>query len=148
MLSTSNGLYKSQAGFTLIEIMIVVAIISILVAIATVSYQTQVRKAQIMVIYQTMNDFRVPYQILINDGDGVTDFSPNGLNMPSNTKYCQFSVTAPNPLGVTINAIQCKIQNLSYLSEQTISLDRALNGSWSCRASADISKSYLPQDCQ
>jgi len=148
MLSISNGSYKSQAGFTLIEMMIVVALIGILTAIATVNYQNQVRKTQIMTIYQTMNQFRLPYQILINDGEGVTGFSPNGLNMPTQTKYCQFSVIAPSANTATHNVIRCQIQNLSYLSNQTISLDRNTDGNWSCRASAGISKSYLPQDCK
>jgi len=71
--------------------MIVVAIVSILVAIATVSYQTQVRQTQVIIIYQEINYFRLPYQTLINEGAGVTDFSPSGLNMPAQTKYCQFS---------------------------------------------------------
>ncbi|WP_413786693.1 pilin [Psychrobacter sp. Pi2-51] len=128
--------------------MIIVAIVGILASIAIISYQNQIRKTQIMVIYQTLNDFRMPYQILLNDGDGVIDFSPNGLNMPSNTKYCQFSVTAPNTNTATPNAIHCQIKNLSYLPNQTISLDRSTDGDWSCKASAGISKSYLPQDCQ
>ena len=138
----------SQFGFTLIEIIIVVAIISILATIATASYQTQIRQTQLIIIYQDLNHFRQPYQILVNDGDGVINFSPNGLNMPTNTKYCQFSVTPPNTNMATPNAIRCQIQNLSYLPNQTISLDRSTGGNWTCRASAGISKSYLPQDCQ
>lgn len=148
MLSISNGSYKSQAGFTLIEIMIVAAIVGILVSIATVNYQNQVRKTQIMLIYQSLNDFRTPYQILLNDGEGVTDFSPNGLNMPLKTQYCQFSVRPPNQNGPTPNAVSCRIQNLSYLQDQHLSLDRAVDGSWQCRPSAGIPKSYLPHACQ
>lgn len=148
MLSISNGSYKSQAGFTLIEIMIVVAIVGILVSIATVNYQNQVRKTQIMLIYQSLNDFRTPYQILLNDGEGVTDFSPSGLNMPLKTQYCQFSVRPPNTSGITYNAINCQIQNLSYLENQHLSLDRAEDGSWNCKSSIGIAKIYLPEACQ
>jgi len=148
MLSTLNCSYKSQSGFTLIEMMIVVALIGILTAIATVNYQNQVRKTQIMTIYQTMNQFRLPYQILINDGEGVTGFSPNGLNMPTQTKYCQFSVIAPSANTATPNVIRCQIQNLSYLSNQTLSLDRSVEGNWQCRASTGIARNYLPQACQ
>ncbi len=148
MLSTSNYSQNSQSGFTLIELMIVVAIISILAAIATVSYQNQVRKTQIMTIYQTINQFRLPYQILINDGAGVTEFSTSGLNMPMQNKYCQFSVIAPNVDAATLNAVRCQIQDLSYLSNQTLSLDRSSDGNWNCRASAGIARIYLPQACQ
>jgi len=138
----------SQLGFTLIEVMIVVAIISILAAIATVSYQNQVRKTHITTIYQTINQFRLPYQMLINDGAGVTSFSPTGLNMPTQNQYCQFSVTAPSANTATTNAVQCNIQNLSYLTNQTLTLDRSADGDWSCRASSGISRNYLPPACQ
>ena len=77
---------STQSGFTLVEIMVVIAIIGILASIATVSYQVQLRKTQVMTIYKEINHFRMPYQILINEGVGVTGFSPSGLNMPVQTK--------------------------------------------------------------
>ncbi|WP_201603914.1 pilin [Psychrobacter immobilis] len=137
-----------QSGFTLVEMMIVVAIIGILAAIAGVSYQTQIRQTQIMTIYQTINQFRLPYQTLVNEGAGVTAFSPSGLNMPDQTKYCQFTVSSPAVSGTTTNAVTCTIQNLAYLQGETIGLDRATDGSWQCRASVGISRNYLTKDCQ
>ena len=144
----SNRHVLSQSGFTLIEVMIVIAIVGILAAIATVSYHTQIRKSQLTTIYQELNYFRQPYQILMSEGAGVKDFSPNGLNLPEQTKYCQFEVTEPNVNGITTDAVKCTIQNLSYLQGQSLSLDRANDGSWQCRPSAGISKSFLPQACQ
>ena len=139
---------NSQSGFTLIESIIITAIIGILVSIATVSYQTQVRKTQIITIYKEINHFRLPYRTLIDNGAGVIDFSPRGLNMPAQTKYCQFSVTAPLAGSTTANAIICRIQNLPYLQAQTLSLDYLADGTWQCQASAGIKDAYLPQDCQ
>jgi type IV pilus assembly protein PilA len=138
----------SQSGFTLIELMIVIAIIGVLTALATLSYQHQVRKAHIVTIYQTLSQFQVRYQTLIDEGGKVTSFSPNGLNMPVQTKYCKFSVTAPNSNSATLSAVVCRIQNLDYLSNQTITLDLDADGAWQCRASAGISKLYLPKDCR
>ena len=143
-----NDHLSTESGFTLIEIMLVVAVIGILAAISGVSYQTQVRQTQLMTIYQEMNFFRLPYQNLMNEGAGVTDFSPSGLNMPAQNKYCQFTVTAPAGSGVTTDAITCTIQNLAYIQGETLSLDRAADGSWQCRASVGISKNYLTKDCQ
>lgn len=139
---------SSQLGFTLIEIMLVIAIIRILSAITIGNYQVQVRQTHFTMLCQEMNHFRLPYQILMHEGAGMTDFSPNGLNMPTQTKYCQFSVIAPKSLDSVPNAIQCQIQNLSYLSNQTLRLDRAADGNWTCRASSGIARAYLPQACQ
>ncbi|WP_201616803.1 pilin [Psychrobacter urativorans] len=138
----------TQSGFTLIELMIVIAVIGILASIAVVSYQTQVRQTQLITIYQEVNQFRLPYQILINEGAGVSGFSPSGLNIPAQTKYCQFSVTKPAASGITIDAITCTIQNLAYAQGQTLSLDRTADSAWQCRASTGIAKAYLPKDCQ
>lgn len=143
-----NCLFSAQSGFTLIEIMIVIAIIGILAAIAGASYQTQIRQTQLATLYQEINHFRLPYQILMDEGAGVTDFSPSGLNIPSQTKYCQFTVTAPAKSGITANAVICTIKNLPYAQGETISLDRAVDGSWQCRASAGIPTAYLPQACR
>lgn len=137
-----------QSGFTLIELMISIAIIGILVSIGVVSYQTQVRKAHFITIYQEINQFRHPYQILINEGAGVIAFNPSGLNVPYQTKYCQFSVVAPVRDSATQNAIICAIQNLPYLKSQTLSLDYIADGKWECKASAGIKAAYLPQACQ
>ena len=138
----------NQSGFTLIELMIVIAIIGILAAIAGMSYQTQVRQTQLITLYQEINHFRLPYQILMDEGAGVTDFSPSGLNIPEQTKYCQFSVTAPAKNDITTDAVKCTIKNLPYAQGETISLDRAADGSWQCRASAGIPTAYLPPACR
>ena len=146
--TTQNRHLVTQSGFTLIELLIVVAIIGILAAISTLSYQTQIRKTHIMIVYKEINHFRLPYQTLIAEGAGVIGFSPSGLNIPAQTKYCQFSVTAPAISGVTADAVKCNIQNLPYIQGQSLSLDRAPNGSWQCRSSAGIPTAYLPRTCQ
>ncbi|WP_201578461.1 prepilin-type N-terminal cleavage/methylation domain-containing protein [Psychrobacter okhotskensis] len=137
-----------QSGFTLIELMIVIAIISILAAIATVSYQTQVKQSQLTSIYHELNQFRLPYQILIDQGAGVTDYSPTEMNLLTQTNYCQFNITAPDTGAKTEDAVTCQIQNLNYVQGEKLSLDRNADGTWQCRASLGISKAYLPQPCQ
>ncbi|MGY3946149.1 pilin [Aeromonas allosaccharophila] len=68
-----NSEMKKQSGFTLIELMIVVAIVAILAAIALPAYQTYTKKAKftevitatgpfktaIEICYQTKNDMQV-----------------------------------------------------------------------------------------
>lgn len=136
-----------QSGSTLVELMIVGAIIGVLASISMISYQNNIRQTQLITIYHELNQFRMPYQILNDEGAGVTSFSPSGLNMPSETRYCEFSVTAPNINAETPNAVVCKIQDLTYLAGENLSL-RFNDGTWQCRASAGISSRYLPNECK
>lgn len=148
MKSPKNYQFANQSGFTLIEIMMVIAIVGILAAIATVSYQVHIRQAHLMSVYQDLNHFILPYQILVEEETKTTDFSANGLNMPTSTKYCQFIVNPPTLGSDTADAIVCNIQNLSYLTNQSLSLTLTANGNWQCKASAGIKDAYLPQACQ
>ena len=116
-------------------------------SIAVVSYQTYIRKAHLITIYQEINQFRISYQVLMESNSSVTVFSLDNLSIPIQTKYCQFSVNAPDNNGQATDALQCQVQNLNYLTNQYISLDRSVNGKWQCRASAGIPRIYLPQAC-
>lgn len=148
MKYSQNRSSTIQSGFTLIELMIAIAVIGILAAIATVSYQVQLRQSQVMIVYQDLNHFILPYQILINEESKTTDFSANGLNMPKQTKNCQFRIRAPIAGSDTTEAVICNIQNLPYLQNQSLSLTFTANGNWECKASSGISASYLPQACR
>jgi len=87
-LSKSNSQITFQSGFTLIEMMIVIAMIGILAAIATTGYQISVRQTQLTFIYQEVSHFKLPYQILMSEGEATANFSPLGLDMLAQTKYC------------------------------------------------------------
>lgn len=147
MVQPNSNYSKSQAGFTLIELMIVVAIISILASIATASYQTRVKQSQLVSIYQELSHFKLPYQMFMDEGIGATEFSTNGLNMTASSDYCQFVVTPPNG-GTAPNAVRCNIQNLDNFENQYLSISREPNGGWSCQPSAGISNKYLPLACR
>ncbi len=142
-----NRLLPSQSGFTLIELMIVIAIIGILASIATASYQTRIKQSQLVSIYQELSHFKLPYQMFMDEGVGATEFSPNGLNMAASSSYCQFVVTPPDG-GTAPDAVRCNIQSLNNFENQYLSISRVSNGGWSCQASTGISNKYLPVACR
>lgn len=58
---------KAQAGFTLIELMIVVAIIGILAAIALPQYQTYTKKAKFTEVVQAVAPFKLAIELCVQE---------------------------------------------------------------------------------
>lgn len=89
---------KSIKGFTLIELMIVIAIISILAAIAIPQYTDYIRKAALQEAFSDLSDFRVKLEQFYQDNRGYGtdgqaipcghDGSANRINFsPPNSKF-------------------------------------------------------------
>ena len=137
----------SNAGFTLIELMIVVAIVAILAAIAVPMYQIYVARSQVVAALTEINPGRTAYDLLIDTGvqTGSTYENIDNLNLPSSTPRCNISALAPtNGAG----SITCTLINSSTLfsSTSSISWQRNTSGNWQCVAS-DMPSEVLPPYC-
>jgi type IV pilus assembly protein PilE len=106
-----HSLPRKKAGFTLVEVMIVVAIIGVLAAIAIPNYQEYVVKARVNEAVAGLSDMRVKMEQHFQDNrDYRTACVPNTVApLPTNTKYFDFSCTfdtavPPNPAIYTITA--------------------------------------------
>lgn len=150
---------KLQQGFTLIELMIVVAIIGILAAIAIPQYQNYVARAQVTEAVSLMSGGKTALEEYIaNNGsfpDGTTagqsladlGITPNGGSYVGSIAIDNGSNTdSAGRLTATMKAsgVAAEIQSL------TVSLTRGTDGSWTCSpgAASAIPVQFLPTSCR
>lgn len=90
---------KAQKGFTLIELMIVVAIIGILAAIALPQYQSYMARSQFTRVMAESSTLRTAIELCVSEGrgqDGTAQINVAG-NQATNPSVCYIDV-APSTL--------------------------------------------------
>jgi prepilin-type N-terminal cleavage/methylation domain-containing protein len=99
---------QAQAGFTLIELMIVVAIIGILAAVALPAYQNYMKKAKYSEVMLASQAAKTAVEICAQDLNTYTgcDTGSNGIPATSSSKYVASVAVASGVITVTPNAIE------------------------------------------
>ena len=142
---------KHIQGFTLIELIVVVALIGVLAAISIPLYQSYVAKAQITAAISDLNGAKSQYELIVSNGSasGNTDFTvPNMFFSGTESRICTYAVNAPDNTGNANQALVCQLQNVaSVLSGESIYLGRNADGVWRCSTSNFISSKLKPIDC-
>lgn len=115
-------------GFTLIELMIVVAIIAVLAAIAIPAYQNYVARSQLTAALADINGGKSAFEAeLVTDSIVTTD--PTRIGLTISTPRCSLIELDSTADGF----IRCTVRGNPAVAGTTLTLQRAsATNTWSC----------------
>ncbi|WP_434082367.1 pilin [Acinetobacter terrae] len=149
-----------QKGFTLIELMIVVAIIGILAAIAIPQYQNYIAKSQVSRAVGELGAIKTAYEDCLNNGKtaiGACDLGWTGSSIldlkvpaaPTSAPTITTAVTNDAALSSTGTIsgtfAHSAAATLKDTTAKTVTWTRTALGSWTCASTADAK--YKPSSC-
>ncbi|WP_338583097.1 pilin [Pseudomonas sp. MAG733B] len=131
---------NTQKGFSLIELLIVVAIIGILATFAIPAYSKYQARAKVTAGLAEISALKVPFEDIINQG---TDPDLTKVGGTAATSNC--TTTASGKAADGTGTIGCTILNApGPVLNKTITLSRTVTG-WTCATTVD--QEYAPKGC-
>lgn len=140
---------RRAAGFTLIELMIVMAIIGILAGLATVVYVSYSARATVGSALADLTPVKTAVEEKLSRGVAPGDLTvslgdPAYIGVPSQTNYCDVSIVGATSDGAV--DIQCEIRvGPPSVRGGTLLWRRGASGDWDCVTSVD--PAYRPKVC-
>ena len=132
-----------QKGFTLIELMIVVAIIGILAAVAIPQYQNYIAKSQVSRVMGETGSLRTAVETCVLDGKATADCTLGGTD--SNLLTPAVPVHVLDPTGSATITATFGGNSAADIKTKTLIWTRTTAGAWTCATTVDVK--YKPTGC-
>jgi type IV pilus assembly protein PilA len=136
-----------QKGFTLIELMIVVAIIAILAAIALPAYQDYIARSQVTTGLADIRGGVTAFEERIQRGTPTANVVLADIGLQGTTARCATSITNGAVAAASGQEIQCILNGNPKVKGKIVKLTRTTSGAWDCEISGGLDPKYLPTGC-
>ncbi|MBN6102134.1 pilin [Xanthomonas sp. CFBP 8703] len=134
---------RDQKGFSLIELMMVIAIAAVLSAIALQGYTNYVSRSQVVAALSEIRGGQTGLEAAFNEGRG-SDVSASYIGLSSSARCPEITASVDAATGV--GGISCVLAGNDLVAGTTLSLRRSTSGVWSCDGS-DMPEKYRPEGC-
>jgi type IV pilus assembly protein PilA len=136
-----------QKGFTLIELMIVVAIIAILAAIALPAYQDYIARSQVTTGLADIRGGVTAFEERIQRGTPTTTITTADIGLQATTPRCATTVPSGSVTATSGQQVQCVLKGNPKVAGKIVKLTRTSSGAWDCTVTGGLDAKYLPAGC-